>query len=201
MPGLGEPCDAAAGCAEGLDCVDAPTRQRSLCALPCEESAQCSGGTVCQNAHCIPSEATQRPALGAPCVEDAAEPSLAGCAGDLVCYINGRESYCTQGSCDSLRRCPDGFGCREVEPRVGACRRGVPDDFIFTPPPTIDVPVSPPPPSDATVPPPPSGGGGAASGGGGGGADDEGCQASGRGGEGGGLGLLLLGLAWVRRRR
>lgn len=199
LPGVGEPCDPAAGCAEGLDCVDAPTRQRPLCALPCEESAQCVGGTVCQNAHCIPSEQTTRPGLGEACVNDAAEPSLAGCAGDLVCYINGRDSYCTQGSCDSQRRCPDGYGCREVEPRVGACRRGVEDDFIFVPPPTIDVPVLPPPPSDATVPPPSgggSGGGGSADGG-----EEDGCQASGRGGAGGLFGLLLVGLALVRRRR
>lgn len=192
LPGPLAPCSPEGACAEGLDCVDVPTHQRPICALPCnledEGQPMCPPEQMCMGeANCVPVDGPVQPALGDACRDDAAEPTLRGCADGLTCHLaSGLESYCTQDPCDSVNRCPDGYGCIEVDTNQGACRRGVPDDDIFSPGPMTDLPVAPP--RDAG--PPAGGAGGGMGGAGGGGPGDAGGGMGGAGEGGAGAGLV-----------
>jgi hypothetical protein len=145
LPSSLEPCPAGE-CAEGWDCVTHPSRELAFCALPCPEGT-CGAGLGCVGGHCLPEPLPGKPDFGQPCVPDGLEPSLTGCAGDTFClYQGGADSYCTS-SCDLDDQCPEGYGCRSIEPGRPECRRGVPNDDFYNPMPFPDggVPVLPPP--------------------------------------------------------
>lgn len=231
LPGPLAPCAPEGVCADGLDCVEVPTHQRPICALPCnlpeegeeQDSPICPPDQMCMNdASCVPAMGPTQPGLGDRCRDDAAEPTLQGCADGLVCHlVSGLDSYCTQGACDLSTACPDGYGCIEIEPGVGACRRGVPDDAVFDggnvqmPPPggmggmggmpggmpgVGGMPGAGGAGAGVVEPPPPAGeggaGGSAASGG-----DEGGCTQSHGRGSAPGLAVILAGLVLRRRRR
>jgi uncharacterized protein (TIGR03382 family) len=201
LPAIGEPCGDGGACAEGFRCGSHPSRSLPFCTMACD--GQCPAGFQCENGpdgnkRCVPM-AAGRPAFGEPCVTDAADPALAGCVEGHECLVLGVETYCTR-ACSLGNKCPAGYGCREVAPGEGSCRRGVPDDDLFRDPGNV-VPIP-----DGGFPPAPDGGpAGGGPGGAGGGGDD-----GGGGGDGGceigpagpGLApLLLLAGAFVTRRR
>ncbi len=195
LPAMGEPCAEGAACAEGFVCASHASRGLPFCTLACD--GVCPAGYQCENApdgtrRCAPT-AVARPAFGERCVPDAADPALAGCAEGHECLAGGVDTYCTR-ACGLGNRCPAGYGCREIAPGEGSCRRGVPDDDLFRDPNVVPIP-------DDGFPSAPDAGPGA---GGAAGDDDDG------GGDGGchvgpagpGLApLLLLGAGLLARRR
>ena len=202
LPSGLEPCPAGQ-CAEGWACVTHPSRDLAFCALPCPEGT-CAAGLACVEGHCLPDPLPGRPAFGERCVPEGAEPRLVGCAeGTLCLYDGGSASYCTQ-ACDIDEPCPEGYGCRTIEPGRPECRRGVPNDDYYEPVASPDYGVpAPPPPSEPPMQAVEQEGGDETKGKA---ADDGGCQAApGEGAESlRRMGLLVLAMAalwlWLRRR-
>lgn len=186
-PGYGEPCAEGGACADPLVCIQWETRTRAFCTTPCDDGAPCGGGFNCEAGHCVP-PAVVLPGFGQPCAPDAADPLLAGCEGEHICHVDGDTTYCTR-ECTPIEPCPAGYGCVEVEPRYGECRRGQPDTVGFGPQGNQDVPDFTPPPTDAGLPQDPEP------------TDDGGCNCELTGGVPDPIAVLLILGAILRRRR
>ena len=145
-PGFGEACANGTDCAEPLECIERPSRQRPFCTTACEGGLPCGQGFECDGTHCVP-PAQELPGFGETCALEAADPALVGCAEGFRCIGEGLNTWCTQ-VCTTENRCPEGYGCKLQPDSTGECRPGVEDDFVFSVQPQRDVPPPPPPPLD-----------------------------------------------------